>query len=128
MGEERLGLGDGEGGHLADVLAADPDEERLLFQPGPLAGGAGHDVHEASESFAHGLRVGLPVAPLQVGDHPLEGLVVEVPAAALVVEEAHLFRSRTVEQHGANFLRQLPKGGAQIEVVVVRPALRAAAW
>ena len=43
--EEGQGVGDGQGRHVADVPSPHGDEERLLFQPRPVAGGAGHDVH-----------------------------------------------------------------------------------
>ncbi|OPY13164.1 MAG: hypothetical protein A4E69_01774 [Syntrophus sp. PtaB.Bin138] len=90
--EKGQGVHDGEGGYLADILAPNPDEQRLLFQAGAVAGGAGHDIHELFQLFPHLLRIGFPVPSLQVVQHPFEFLVIGMaPTCVLLPPELHLF-------------------------------------
>ena len=95
---------------------AHPDEQRLLLQPRALAGGAGHDVHVLFQFLPHLLRIGFPVAPLQIVQHPFEFLVVGVATAAVLLPpELHLFPAGAVEDDAPRLFGKLGKGRADIK-------------
>ena len=106
-------------------LPADPDEQRFLFQPGALAGGAGHDIHVLFQVLPHLIRIAFPPAPLQVVQHPFEFLVVGMPApAVLLPPELHLFPFGAVEDDVLRLLRELSERGADIEIIALARASR----
>src|SRR5690606_24829621 len=59
---------------LADMQPVDLDRQRLRLQPEAVAGDARGRGHVALDLLAHAGGLGLPVAPLEIADHALEGL------------------------------------------------------
>ena len=81
-------------GDFSDVETADLDRQRLRLQPLAAACLAGMIGLVARKLLAHPLAVGLPPAPLDVGDDALECLFRRVVTDAVFVGEADLLRRR----------------------------------
>jgi hypothetical protein len=102
---------------------------RLAAQPRALARWAGLGGHIAGQVLAHGGRVGLLVAPLQIGQDALEG-VLALDRALLargglgLVDEADVLRSRAAQQHVLGRRGQVLPGRLDVELVVGRHRLQ----
>ena len=81
---ERLGaaqrLRHGEAGEIHDAHPVDGDGEELRLEPLAGAGGARLLHHQPLDLLLDPLRLGLAVAALEIGDHPLIGGLVGVGA------------------------------------------------
>ena len=105
-------------GDLADVQAGELHRQRLRLQAIAAAGLAGLVRLVARQLLAHPGGVGLPPAPLEVGDHALEGLDGLVVAQAVVVDEGDLLLAGAVEDDVADLLGQLlPRRGHRLAIV-----------
>ncbi len=112
-----------EGGRLVDRQRADLGDGPAAHRHGQadrleaaaLARGARDLAHEALETLAAGVGLGLAVPALDVAAHPLElGVVGALPAVAVGGDDVHLGRV-AVEQRLARLGRQLLPGGVQVE-------------
>ena len=100
-----------------DIQPSHSDGQGLLFQPAPLAGGAGALGHTLLQLPLHTVGLGLPIAALQIGDDALKGLVQGALAPGLVIVEGQLFPARAVEDNVQHLLRQVLDGGVQLELI-----------
>ena len=97
-GEKGLRSGNTQGTDLADVFAADAHGQGGWFEARPLADRAGSETQKFLEPFALLLRFGFLQAPLQVGEHPLEGAPVIDALSALIVVEANLLAAGAIQE------------------------------
>ena len=110
--EPMAGLADRHVGHLADMQAVDLHRERLRLEAIAGAGLARLVGLEARQLLAHPGGFGLAPAPLDIGDHALEGLRGRVVADAVVIGESDLVLAGAVEHDVAEVLGQrLPRLG-----------------
>ncbi len=105
-----------------EAASLDLHGARLRAEPRPAALGARVDRHQLPDLVADVLRVGLLVAPAEVGDHPLERAPEGVLAPAALPLEGVLLRARAVEEDLAHAGRQLPEGRLHVEAM--RPLQR----
>ena len=118
-GEEGRGVIEREMAHFVDRFAADEHEARLAAQAGAFAFGAGRHGLIGGKLFPDRLRVGLPVAPLQIGDDALEHVLAHVAAPALAdVGEPDLLAPGAVEHEITDALVQRHERGLDVEPVV----------
>ena len=103
-----------------DVHAAHRHRQRLAPQPASLTGRAGALAHALLQLRAHTLALRLLIAPLQVVDHTLEGLIQHALAARLIVLQLQLFALRAVEDDVHDLVTQLLHRLAQREVILLR--------
>ena len=100
------------------VRPFDQHVQRLGAQAGPLAGRAGHDVHVLFQLLAGRIGLGLPPAPLEVVQDPLELLLVGMAAVAVLLPpELDLLPLGTVQDHVPDLLGQFLEGCADVEFV-----------
>ena len=96
-------------GELVDAEPADQHRQRLRPQPRPVALRAGPERHVLLDLLSRPLRVGLPVAALEVGHDPLEVRHVRAPApVAVAVRHVHALAVGAVQEALANAPRAGP--------------------
>ena len=105
------------------MAAGDLHGQRLGLEPVALAGGAGLLRLVARQVLAHPGVVGLAVAPLEVGQHALEGLLHGVGAQPVLVAERHHLVAGAVQDAVPHPLRQLAPGRRGRDLVVLRQAV-----
>ena len=112
------GVGDREGRDVGDRPAVDGDGPHLGAQAGAAAVRARHGDHVALDVGADPVRLGLPVAPLQVGEDPLPAdlVAVLVPSPRPVLDGDALLAGAVHEQ--APLLRR-EVGERRVEVEAV---------
>ena len=115
-GRQRHGLDFVDGLALAFAAArilADQHVAGLGPQARAAAIGAGLDVAVLAQLFAHGGRIGLAPAALQVRDHAFEGVALDRAAALFVqIDEGDLFVARTVQHLLAHVLGSSSNGAS----------------
>ncbi len=109
---------------LGDVEPVELHRQRLGLEALAVAGRAGLGGLVALDLLAHPGGVGLLPAPLEIGDHALEGLGRLVGAEAVVVGEGDLLLAGAVEDDVAHLLRQLPPRRVGRELVVAGERLQ----
>ena len=102
---------------LADVQAGDLHRQRLRLQAIAVAGRAGGGRHEALDLLAHPCRFRLLPAPLEIGDHALEGLGRLVGAQPVVIVERDLALAGAVQDRLLGLVGQVPELVAELEAV-----------
>ncbi len=117
--EEGQALVDRQGGQLRQIVLGDEDVPGRFVQPGALAARAGLGRDEARQLLAHGVRLGLAVAPLHVADHAFERMRL-APDTALVAEvgKLDLLLAAAVQQNLPGLFGQRVPGRFQVEAVV----------
>ena len=125
--EPGVGLPDREVADLGDVEPVELYRQRLGAEALAVAGGAGDGGLVALDLLAHPGGVGLLPAPLEIGDHALEGLRRLVGAEPVVIGEGDLLLAGAVEDDVAHLLRQLPPRRCRSRTCSGGPAPRASA-
>ena len=95
-----------------------------IRQPVPMTAGAGGGGHTLLQLLAHGVGGCLPVAALQVGDDPLEGLLQNPHAGTPVVGHLQLLPLGAVEDDVLGLLRQGGKGFRQGEMIFLSQGVK----
>ncbi len=114
-----------QGAEVLDSRSRDEHRARLGAQAGAAAHRTGSQRHELLDLLPRPLRVGLPVAPLQVPDDPLEpGRVGPAPAIAVAVGDLDRLAVGAVEEQLALVLGQLFPRRVQIHAVAFGDRLR----
>ena len=101
-----------------DVQPAHGDGQGLLLQALALTGGTGALGHALLQLPLHGVGLGLPVAPLQIVDNALKGLVQGTLAPGLVVVEGELLPIGAVQNDVQHLFGQILDGGVQLEFIL----------
>ena len=101
-----------------DGAAPHGDGQGLPLEPLSLALGAGALAHALLDLPLHGVRLGFPVAALQVVDNALEGLVQGALAPGLVVVQGELLPLGAVQDDIHHLIRQLLHRVAELEAVL----------
>ena len=122
-GQQQL---DRPGRDLADVVPADLDHAGLLAQPLALAGGAHDLAHQRLDLLEQAalvvlllgdLVLGLTQAPLEPGDHALEG-------GRLLAEARDGLVAAALQEHDLDLVGELDPRGEEVELVVLREGLQ----
>ena len=112
---------DGEIGRLVDVPVPERHREGALLQSRPLTERAGRDPHILLVFRLHLLGEALPVAAVHIGEETLEGHVMDIALSELrLIVDRDLFALCAVENGAARFLREIPEGGVQTEMIALR--------
>src|SRR5690606_35083149 len=113
------GLAHRQAGDGRQGAVADPDVASLAAQAGAAALGAGLGAEELGQLLAHGGRLGLAVAPLEVGDDALEGVrALDDVATVVEVAEVDVLRAAAEQDDLLVFGGQVVERLLQAEAVV----------
>ena len=122
--QELHGCGDRQQAELVDVEPPDRHRQRGRLQPGSVAGRAGPVGHVLLDLGAHVVGVGLPVAPLQVGDDPLEdGHVAALEPGPVDVRDVEPLALGAVEEDVPHLLGQVGPGRGHVDLVALGDGL-----
>ncbi len=122
--EPIAGLADGQQRDLGHVFAGDLHRQGFGFQAIAVAGFAGRIGLITAQLLAHPGGIGLAPAPLQIGQHALEGLVDLIFASVVVIDEVDLLTAGAVQDHLAGLLGQLVPGDIHREVIMAGQGLQ----
>ena len=90
------------------VLSTDEYVACLAAQARAVALGTKPFGNELAEFLAYDVGIGLPVAPLEIGNNALEGMLALVTIATVPhVGKPEFFATGTEQHYFAHFLRQL---------------------
>jgi hypothetical protein len=116
--EKIQALPDRQPADLADAFPAHGHKETLLLQAGAPAGRAFAEVDVTRQVHAHMKGGRLPVAPVELVEHPLEGTGVEVTPSAPVGIEADLLLPGAAQDNVPDLRRKFLKRGIDVESVM----------
>ena len=115
---------DRHGSDLVNVLIADSDCQRLLFQPHALTFFTGRNAHIALILLLHGVGEGLLILPLHILDQPLKGNRIDALSPLSDVMHLDLFAVCPVNQDMLYLLRVLAERSVQIKLVFPAQCLK----
>ena len=93
-------------------------------QTAAFAGGTGTLAHALLQLTLHRIRLGFPVAALQIVANAFKGLIQGSLPSGLIVVEGQLFPVCAVEKHMDDFLRQIFDGGVQLKLVFLGQSIK----
>ena len=111
------GIADALAAIAVDVQPAHGDGQGLPLQPAAPAGGAGALAHALLQLPLHAVRLGLPIAALQIVHDALKGLIQGPLAPGLVIVQRQLLPPGAVQDHVHDLFRQVFYRGVQLELI-----------